>query len=114
METLPCSTSSSRAAGIDAASVEIGLPANPGSPWQVAKVERGWPTQVDAVAVDGTTGQILGEVRFADYPLMAKLARWGIDAHMGVLFGWPNQIALHLLGLRSGRRAKPESTDVTV
>ncbi len=97
-EAVDAMLASARAAGIDAASVEIGLPAKPGSPWQVAEVERGWPTQVDAVAVDGTTGQVLGEVRFADYPVMAKLARWGIDAHMGVLFGWPNQIALLLLG----------------
>ncbi|WP_410598629.1 PepSY-associated TM helix domain-containing protein [Amycolatopsis sp. lyj-90] len=97
-ESVDAMLASARAAGIDAASVEIGLPTKPGSPWQVAEVERGWPTQVDAVAVDGTTGQILGEVRFDDYPLMAKLARWGIDAHMGVLFGWPNQIALLLLG----------------
>ncbi|WP_410657110.1 PepSY-associated TM helix domain-containing protein [Amycolatopsis sp. lyj-112] len=87
-----------RAGGIDAADLEIGLPAEPGSPWKVTEVGRGWPTQVDAVAVDGGTGQVLGEVRFADYPLMAKLARWGIDAHMGVLFGWPNQILLLLLG----------------
>ncbi|MFI9454261.1 PepSY-associated TM helix domain-containing protein [Amycolatopsis sp. NPDC052450] len=97
-ESVDAMLASARAAGIDAAAVEIGLPAKPGGPWQVAEVERGWPTQVDAVAVDGTTGQILGEVRFDDYPLMAKLARWGIDAHMGVLFGWPNQILLLLLG----------------
>jgi uncharacterized iron-regulated membrane protein len=97
-ESVDAVLASARAAGIDAASVEIGLPAKPGSPWQVAEIERSWPTQVDAVAVDGTTGQVLGEVRFDDYPLMAKFARWGIDAHMGVLFGWPNQLALLLLG----------------
>ncbi|MBE1577491.1 PepSY-associated TM helix domain-containing protein [Amycolatopsis roodepoortensis] len=97
-ESVDAMLASARAAGIDAPSVEIGLPAKPGAPWQVTEIERGWPTQVDAVAVDGTTGQILGEVRFDDYPLMAKLARWGIDAHMGVLFGWPNQIVLLLLG----------------
>ncbi|RSN61380.1 peptidase [Amycolatopsis sp. WAC 04182] len=97
-ESVDAMLASARAAGIDAPSVEIGLPAEPGAPWQVAEIERGWPTQVDAVAVDGTTGQILSEVRFDDYPLMAKLARWGIDAHMGVLFGWPNQIVLLLLG----------------
>ncbi|MFD6073856.1 PepSY-associated TM helix domain-containing protein, partial [Amycolatopsis lurida] len=97
-ESVDAMLASARAAGIDAPSVEIGLPAKPGAPWQVAEIERGWPTQVDAVAVDGTTGQTLDEVRFAEYPLMAKLARWGIDAHMGVLFGWPNQIVLLLLG----------------
>ncbi|MBY8849295.1 PepSY domain-containing protein [Saccharothrix sp. MB29] len=61
------------------------------------EIERGWPTQVDAVAVTG--GAVVDEVRFDDYPFMAKLARWGIDAHMGVLFGWPNQLLLLALGL---------------
>ncbi|HET6290863.1 MAG TPA: PepSY-associated TM helix domain-containing protein [Amycolatopsis sp.] len=98
-ESVDAMLASARAAGVDAPSVEIGLPTGPGAPWQVAEIERGWPTQVDAVAVDGATGQILDEVRFDDYPLMAKLARWGIDAHMGVLFGWPNQILLLLLGV---------------
>ncbi|PSK67996.1 hypothetical protein B0E53_00071 [Micromonospora sp. MH33] len=39
-------------------------------------------------------------MRFSDYPFMAKLARWGVDIHMGVLFGLPNQIAL--AGLATG------------
>jgi uncharacterized iron-regulated membrane protein len=86
-----------RAAGIDAGAVEIGLPAEPGAAWRVTEVGRGWPTQVDAVAV--ASGQVVGEVRFADYPLAAKLARWGIDAHMGMLFGWPNQLLLLAIGL---------------
>ncbi|WP_309113572.1 PepSY domain-containing protein [Saccharothrix sp.] len=84
-----------RAAGIDAKSVEIGLPVEGGA-WKVAEVERGWPTQVDSVAV--LHGVVVDQVRFADYPLMAKLTRWGIDAHMGVLFGWVNQLLLLALG----------------
>lgn len=35
-------------------------------------------------------------MRFADYPPAAKLARWGIDGHMGLLFGLANQILLVL------------------
>ena len=27
---------------------------------------------------------------------MAKLTRWGVDAHIGVLFGWINQLVLAL------------------
>ncbi|MFI9815419.1 PepSY-associated TM helix domain-containing protein [Saccharothrix variisporea] len=84
-----------RAAGIDARAVEVTWPAGGGA-WKVAEVERGWPTQVDSVAVHG--GVIVDQVRFADYPLMAKLTRWGIDAHMGVLFGWVNQVLLLALG----------------
>lgn len=86
-----------RAAGIDAPLVEIGLPAAAGAAWKVTEIGRGRPTRVDAVAVHG--GTVVDEVRFADYPLAAKLSRWGIDAHMGVLFGWPNQLLLLALGL---------------
>ncbi|KJK46902.1 peptidase [Lentzea aerocolonigenes] len=85
-----------RLAGIDAKPVEIGLPTAPGGAWKVAEIGRGWPTQVDSVAVHG--GEVVSSVKFADYPLAAKLTRWGIDAHMGVLFGWPNQLLLLLLG----------------
>ncbi|HEX8869328.1 MAG TPA: PepSY-associated TM helix domain-containing protein, partial [Lentzea sp.] len=74
-----------RLSGIDAQGVEIGLPASPGGAWKVAEIEKGLPTQVDSVAVHGD--QVVSSVKFADYPLAAKLTRWGIDAHMGVLFG---------------------------
>ncbi|GGU23550.1 PepSY-associated TM helix domain-containing protein [Lentzea flava] len=85
-----------RTSGIDAKPVEIGLPATPGGAWKVAEIGRSWPTQVDAVAIQD--GAVVSSVRFADYPFAAKLTRWGIDAHMGVLFGWPNQLVLLLLG----------------
>ena len=85
-----------RAAGIDAKPVEIGLPAEPGGAWKVTEVGRSWPTQVDAVAIQD--GAVVSSVNFADYPFAAKLTRWGIDAHMGVLFGWVNQLVLLLLG----------------
>lgn len=85
-----------RAWGIDAKPVEIGLPTAPGGAWKVNEIGRGWPTQVDAVAIQD--GAVVSSVKFADYPFAAKLTRWGIDAHMGVLFGWPNQLVLLLLG----------------
>jgi uncharacterized iron-regulated membrane protein len=47
--------------------------------------------------VDPATGQVTDVLRFADYPVLAKLSRWGIDLHTGSLFGLPNQIALMLL-----------------
>ncbi|GAB2982967.1 PepSY-associated TM helix domain-containing protein [Saccharothrix stipae] len=86
-----------RSAGIDAGTIEIAVPPMAGMPYNVTEIERSWPTQVDAVAISG--GEVVDEVRFADYPLAAKLTRWGIDAHMGVLFGWPNQLVLLALGL---------------
>lgn len=33
---------------------------------------------------------------FSDFPLLAKLTRWGNDAHMGLLSGLANQIVLAL------------------
>jgi uncharacterized iron-regulated membrane protein len=110
-----------RAAGIDAGPIEIARPTEPGAAvWTVTEVKRSWPTEVDAVAVDATTGAVVDEVRFADYPLVAKLARWGIDAHMGVLFGVANQlllvafgtglVVLILLGYRMWWRRRPTRT----
>ncbi|TWF79258.1 putative iron-regulated membrane protein [Pseudonocardia hierapolitana] len=88
-----------RVAGIDAGMIEIARPAEHGAAWTVTEIGRGWPTEVDAVAIDGDTGTVVDQVRFADYPLVAKLARWGIDAHMGVLFGVANQLVLVAFGL---------------
>ena len=50
--------------------------------------------QHDSVAVDPGNGEILDRIDFADWPIMAKLASWGIDAHMGLLFGPVNQALL--------------------
>lgn len=83
-----------RAVDISSDQVEIGLPTGPGTTWTVTEIHRAFPTAVDAAAVDPTTLQVTDTVRFADYPFMAKLARWGVDLHMGVLFGLPNQIVL--------------------
>jgi uncharacterized iron-regulated membrane protein len=88
-----------RAAGIDATQIEIAMPAEHGAAWTVTEIKRSWPTEVDAVAIDADTGAVVDQVRFADYPLVAKLARWGIDAHMGVLFGVANQVVLVAFGL---------------
>jgi uncharacterized iron-regulated membrane protein len=49
------------------------------------------------MAVDPSAGTVIDTVRFADWPLAAKLARWGVDAHMTLLFGLPNQIAFALV-----------------
>jgi uncharacterized iron-regulated membrane protein len=84
-----------RAAGLSGP-VEI-VPGETGQAWRAAQVQRSWPTQQDAMAVDPSTGAVLDTVRFADWPLAAKLARWGVDAHMGLLFGWFSQLALAAL-----------------
>lgn len=79
--------------------VEIVPPADASSAYVVKQVQRSWPEKQDAVAIDPATGEVTDVLRFADYPLLAKLTRWGIDLHTGVLFGLVNQIALMLLAL---------------
>jgi uncharacterized iron-regulated membrane protein len=79
--------------------VEIVPPADAESAYVVKQVQRSWPTKQDSVAIDPATGEVTDVLRFTDYPVLAKLTRWGIDLHTGVLFGLVNQIALMLLAL---------------
>lgn len=79
--------------------VEIKPPAEAGTAWTVREIKTSFPTEVDTVAIDGTTMQVVDRVDFADYSLPAKLARWGIDLHMGVMFGLANQIVLFVIAL---------------
>ncbi|MEU6801492.1 PepSY-associated TM helix domain-containing protein [Streptomyces neyagawaensis] len=74
--------------------VEIVPPADASSAYVVKQVQRSWPTKQDAVAVDPSTAEVTDTLRFADFPVLAKLTRWGIDAHTGVLFGLVNQLLL--------------------
>lgn len=85
-----------RAAGIDAGKVEIRPPRSADKAWTVTEVDRSWPTQVDAVSIDPRDLSVLDRTDFESFPLAAKLTRWGIDLHMGTLFGLPNQLALVL------------------
>lgn len=87
-----------RAEGLTAA-VEIKRPSSATATYVVSEIDRSWPVQVDAAAVDPASGEVVDVVRFEDYPFMAKLARWGVDVHMGSLFGLANQVALLGLGL---------------
>lgn len=88
-----------RRGGINASKVEIRPPKAQGYAWTVTEVDRSWPTQVDAVAIDAGKMQIVDHTRFANFPLMAKLTRWGVDFHMGVLFGLVNQLLLIAFGV---------------
>jgi uncharacterized iron-regulated membrane protein len=79
--------------------VEIVPPADASSAYVVKQIQRSWPEKQDSVAIDPSTGEVTDVQRFADYPLLAKLTRWGIDLHSGSLFGLVNQIALMGLAL---------------
>lgn len=84
---------------IDSDRVEILPPGEPGEAWVVQEIHRSYPTQVDSVAIDPESMRVVDQVDFSEYPVMAKLARWGVDLHMGVLFGLANQIVLSMVAL---------------
>lgn len=79
------------------ANVEITPPSSDTGTYVVTENEDAFPTQADAASVDPQSGDVVDVVRFDDYPLMAKLATWGIALHMGFLFGIANQIGLMIL-----------------
>ncbi|WP_160071552.1 PepSY-associated TM helix domain-containing protein [Pseudoclavibacter sp. 8L] len=79
--------------------VEIRPPAEPGTAWVVQEIQRSFPTEVDAVAIDGATMQVVDRVDFAEFGPVAKLSRWGIDLHMGSMFGLANQLVLFAVAI---------------
>ncbi|TDQ52260.1 PepSY-associated TM helix domain-containing protein [Actinorugispora endophytica] len=87
-----------RAEGLDGP-VEVVYPASAAEGYKVTQTRKQWPTQQDSVTVDPATGEVVDVVRFEDFPVMAKLSRWGVDVHMGLLFGLANQLALTALAL---------------
>nr|WP_277395239.1 TonB-dependent receptor plug domain-containing protein [Erwinia sp. JH02] len=88
-----------RSAGISASKIELRQPKAVDKAWTVTEVDRSWPSQVDSVSVNPNNFSIVDHVWFDKFPLVAKLTRWGVDAHMGVLFGLPNQLILAAFGL---------------
>lgn len=84
---------------IEADKIEIKPPAGAGKAWTVTEIDRSWPTQADAVAVHPATMKVTSKLVFEDFTMAAKLTRWGIDAHTGVLFGLANQLVLALIAL---------------
>ncbi|MGW4465758.1 PepSY-associated TM helix domain-containing protein [Micromonospora sp. NPDC004704] len=78
--------------------VEIITPAEPGLAWTVTQADYTWPVRLDQLAVDPVTGPV-ARSDFADWPLLAQLSKLGIQAHMGRLFGWVNQVLLGALAI---------------
>jgi uncharacterized iron-regulated membrane protein len=74
--------------------LKVSVPSEPGAPFTVAENAGAWPVQRDAVTLDPYTGVVTETVLWRDYPIMAKLTRIGILAHMGSLFGLVSQLAL--------------------
>lgn len=88
-----------QAVNVNTGLVEIRPPAAAGQAWVVQEIQRSFPTEVDSIAVDGATLQITDRVDFAEFNLAAKLTRWGIDTHMGTMFGLANQLILIITAL---------------
>lgn len=86
-----------RTENVNVGLIEIRPPSAAGQAWVVQEIQRSFPTEVDAVAIDGDTLAVVDRVDFADYPFMAKLARWAVDLHMGSMFGIVNQLILFVV-----------------
>ncbi|MEV0409614.1 PepSY domain-containing protein [Streptomyces sp. NPDC050448] len=86
-----------RAAGVTE-ELRVTLPAR-GKGYVIKEQDKQLPVHLDSVAVDPADGRIMDELRFADYPVLAQLTRFGIDLHMGKTFGPANQIALAALAV---------------
>lgn len=91
--------STARGINIDSVNLEIRPATDAKTAWVVQETQRFYPTQVDAVAINPATLEVTDRTDFKDYPLMAKLTRWGIDIHMGIHFGLINQIVLFVFAL---------------
>ncbi|MFD8073134.1 PepSY-associated TM helix domain-containing protein [Streptomyces sp. NPDC059718] len=79
--------------------VELTPPADTAGAWTVAQDDDRWPVHYDQVAVDAAKGEVTSESRWADYPVLAKLSKLGVQAHMGLLFGVANRIVLAVVAL---------------
>ncbi len=88
-----------RGVNVNSGDLEIRPPATEGKAWVVQEIHRSFPTEVDAVAIDASTMRVTDRVDFSDFPLLAKLSRWGVDLHMGTMFGLANQLVLFLLAI---------------
>lgn len=104
--------------------IKVGFPADPHSAWSVSQVDDTWPVHYDQVAVDPATSQVVTENRWADWPVLSKVSKLGVQAHMGRLFGIANQIVLAAIavgllcmifwGYRMWWQRRPTRTDRTM
>ncbi|WP_205323880.1 Dyp-type peroxidase [Glycomyces sp. YM15] len=76
--------------------LQITLPTGSGTQYLVAETHRALPLEQDQMVVDTGSGapEVAEELRFADWPFMARVTNVAIAAHMGLLFGLANQLLL--------------------
>jgi uncharacterized iron-regulated membrane protein len=77
------------------APLEITLPGSADGAVGVAEIDEPYRLTTNAAAVDPSSLRVTGVLDYdRDYSVMAKLADWGIRMHMGLLFGFLNQLLL--------------------
>ncbi|MEK8073050.1 PepSY-associated TM helix domain-containing protein [Rhodococcoides navarretei] len=79
--------------------VEASIPASDDTAFVVAETRQPWVMSNNSISIDGSTGTVIDTQYFSDWPLAAKLSAWGIQLHMGTLFGVANQLALLALAV---------------
>ncbi|QKS19430.1 PepSY domain-containing protein [Curtobacterium sp. Csp1] len=88
-----------KGANIHSSQLQITPPATADQAWTVAEIKRSYPTAVNSVAIDPRDMSVVSETNFDTFSIPAKLTRWGIDTHMGTMWGLPNQILLFVTAL---------------
>lgn len=71
--------------------VVISPPARDGGDWSVKSMTPNRPRRVN-LTVNGQTGEIVSRENFRDRHIVDQIVGFGIAAHEGRLFGWPNQM----------------------
>lgn len=89
---------SARGRGLDQR-LSISPPPDGASAWTVAQNDALYPLERDTLAVDGATGEVVSATRFADQPVMDKLATYGTLWHQAQLFGVAGQVGMTALAL---------------
>lgn len=75
--------------------VEVTLPTEPGEGIGVSEIDKPYRLTTNAAVIDPIDLSVTSEIDYwRDYSLVARLADWGIRAHMGFLFGLLNQLLL--------------------
>lgn len=85
--------------GIHSSQLQIKPPTTIDTAWTVSEIRRRWPTEADSISIDLQSNKVVDHLKFDDFPVAAKLTRWGVDAHIGVLFGWVNQLLLMIYAI---------------
>ena len=82
-----------RANGVDGA-VEVTIPSDDATAFTVAQRRVAWRASTSSISVDPSRDAVVDLNRFAEWPLAAKLSAWGVQLHMGLMFGLLNQLVL--------------------